>query len=75
MRNLFEKETQTLEIVVPPVFGEKAAAAIRSCREVMSANEIRACAASQVACPGLDVRGHSLSPDVLLTPIQGFAGC
>ncbi|KAF9026524.1 ARM repeat-containing protein, partial [Hymenopellis radicata] len=55
MRNLFEAHDKIEKPVVPPSFGEKAATAIRMCRKSMSANEVRACAASKVACPGLDV--------------------
>ncbi|KAF8894312.1 armadillo-type protein [Mucidula mucida] len=55
MRNLFETDNKIEQPVVPPSFGEKAVTAIRMCRKSLSANEVRACAASKVACPSLDV--------------------
>ena len=68
MKSLFDKDEDGGERpAIPAVFGDRATAAIRSCRGSMSGNEVRACAASRVACPTLDVRTSQPFAYIILT--------
>ncbi|KIY61837.1 ARM repeat-containing protein [Cylindrobasidium torrendii FP15055 ss-10] len=55
MKSVFEEDRAAVQLKFPSTFGEKASVIIRTTQQSMSANEVRACAASKVACPTLDV--------------------
>ncbi|PBK73207.1 ARM repeat-containing protein [Armillaria solidipes] len=55
MRSLFSSEKSREDMARPPSFNKKAKKIVRAFRDGMSDNEVRACAGSKVACPGLDV--------------------
>ncbi|KAK0206001.1 armadillo-type protein [Desarmillaria ectypa] len=55
MRSLFSSEKSKEDTARPSSFNKAAKKIIRAFRDGMSDNEVRACAGSKVACPGLDV--------------------
>ncbi|KAG7446006.1 ARM repeat-containing protein [Guyanagaster necrorhizus] len=55
MRSLFSSEKSKEDMARPSSFKKAAKKIVRAFRDGMSDNEVRACAGSKVACPGLDV--------------------